>query len=184
MPSALRRTVLIAAVALGCSADPRAELSLAKDPALLLDSAAALMTRDSLVALVTVDADGRPRVRTVQAFSLAGASTPRERFTVFVLTRVSTRKVAQLANNDRVTLYFNADQGLSYASVMGRATVHRDPAHPKLQSFLDSGTVRFFWPDFPRDFVILEITPDWLEYIGPGVWNDPDTWRPQAVVFD
>jgi len=28
------------------------------------------------------------------------------------------------------------------------------------------------------------VTPDWLELIGPGVWNDPNTWRPQAVVFE
>jgi len=28
------------------------------------------------------------------------------------------------------------------------------------------------------------VTPDWLEFIGPGVWNDPNTWRPQAVVFE
>lgn len=150
----------------------------------MLDSAAALMARDAEVALVTVDAEGRPRVRTVRAFRLEGATTPRERFTVFVLTRMSTRKVSQLAENARATLYFNEDQRVSYATLMGRATVHRDPAHPKLQSFLDPGTVRFFWPDFPRDFVILEITPDWLEFIGPGVWNDPDTWRPQAVVFE
>jgi len=28
------------------------------------------------------------------------------------------------------------------------------------------------------------VTPDWLEFIGPGLWNDPDSWRPQAVVFE
>ncbi len=166
------------------AAIPHAELSLAKDPALVLDSAAALMARDSSVALVTVDANGRPRVRTVRAFPFEGASTPRERFTIFVLTRMSTRKVTQLATNAQATLYFNEDQRVSYATLMGRAIVHRDPAHPNVQSFLDSGTVRFFWPEFPRDFVILEIRPDWLEFIGPGVWNDPDTWRPQAVVFE
>lgn len=184
-------------LAAGCSADapggrndaddasiPREELSLATDAGALLDSADALISRDSSMALVTVDAWGRPRVRTVRAFRLDGATTPRERFTVYVLTRMSTRKVPQLAANARATLYFNEDQRVSYATVMGRATVHRDPSHPKLQSFLDSGTVQFFWPDFPRDFVILEIVPEWLEYIGPGLWNDPQTWRPQAVVFE
>jgi general stress protein 26 len=194
------RGLLLSLLAIGCStvdsgratdaadadvpAVPRAELSMAADAAVLLDSADALIHRDSSVALVTVDESGRPRVRTVRAFRLEGATTPRERFTVYVLTRMSTRKVPQVEANARATLYFNEDQRVSYATVMGRATVHRDPSHPKLQSFLDSGTVRFFWPDFPRDFVILEITPEWLEYIGPGLWNDPQTWRPQAVVFD
>jgi general stress protein 26 len=123
-------------------------------------------------------------VRTVRAFRLKQPTTARERFTVFILTRPSTRKVDQIAKNPLVTLYFNENQRAAYATIMGRATVHRDPKNPRLQSFLDSATVHFFWPAFPRDFVMLEVTPDWLEFIGPGIWNDPNTWRPQAVVFE
>lgn len=163
---------------------PRAELSLARDTAVVLDSADALMARDSSVGLVTVDESNRPRVRTVRAFRLARPTTARERFTVFVLTRTSTRKIDQIAKNPLVTLYFNEDQRAAYATIMGRATVHRDPKDPRLQPFLDSATVKFFWPAFPRDFVMIEVTPEWLELIGPGLWNDPNTWRPQAVVFE
>ena len=163
---------------------PRAELSLARDTAVVLDSADALIARQSFVGLVTVDEFNRPRIRTVRAFRLKRPTTARERFTVFILTRTSTRKIDQIAKNPLVTLYFNEDQRAAYATVMGRATVHRDPKDPRLQPFLDSATVKFFWPAFPRDFVMIEVTPDWLEFIGPGVWNDPDTWRPQAVVFE
>ena len=163
---------------------PRAELSLARDPAVVLDSADALIARDSSVGLVTVDELNRPRVRSVRAFRLQRPATSRERFTVFVLTRLSTRKIEQIGTNPLVTLYFNEDQRASYATIMGRATVHRDPQNPRLRPFLDSATVRFFWPAFPRDFVMIEVVPDWLEFIGPGLWNDPNTWRPQAVVFE
>lgn len=163
---------------------PRSELSLARDSAVVLDSADALITRHSTVGLVTVDEFNRPRVRTVRAFRLKNPTTARERFTVFILTRTSTRKIDQIAKNPLVTLYFNEDQRAAYATIMGRATVHRDPKNPRLQSFLDSATVHFFWPAFPRDFVMLEVTPDWVEFIGPGIWNDPNTWRPQAVVFE
>ena len=163
---------------------PRSELSLARDTAVVLDSADALIARDSSVGLVTVDESNRPRIRSVRAFRLKRPTTSRERFTVFILTRTSTRKIDQIAKSPLVTLYFNEDQRAAYATIMGRATVHRDPKNPRLQSFLDSATVRFFWPAFPRDFVMIEVTPDWLEFIGPGLWNDPDTWRPQAVVFE
>ena len=163
---------------------PRAELSLARDTAAVLDSADALIARQSFVGLVTVDEFNRPRVRTVRAFRLKQPTTARERFTVFILTRTSTRKIDQIAKNPLVTLYFNEDQRAAYATIMGRATVHRDPKNPRLQPFLDSATVKFFWPAFPRDFVMIEVTPDWLEFIGPGIWNDPNTWRPQAVVFE
>ena len=163
---------------------PRAELSLAKDPAVVLDSADALIARDSSVGLATVDDAGRPRVRTVRAFRLKSPATPRERFTVFILTRLSTRKVSQIAQNALVTLYFNEDNHVTYTTLMGRATVHRDAKNPRLQPLLDPATVAFFWPDFPKDFVLIEVVPDWLEFIGPGLWNDPNTWRPQAVVFE
>ena len=163
---------------------PRAELSLARDTAVVLDSAYALIARQSFVGLVTVDEFNRPRVRTVRAFRLKQPTTARERFTIFILTRTSTRKIDQIAKNPLVTLYFNEDQRAAYATIMGRATVHRDPKNPRLQPFLDSATVKFFWPAFPRDFVMIEVTPDWLEFIGPGIWNDPNTWRPQAVVFE
>jgi general stress protein 26 len=163
---------------------PRAELSLARDTAVVLDSADALIARDSSVGLVTVDEFNRPRVRSVRAFRLVRPTTARDRFTVFILTRTSTRKIDQIEKNPLVTLYFNEDQRAAYATIMGRATVHRDPKNPRLQPFLDPATVKFFWPAFPKDFVMLEVTPDWLEFIGPGLWNDPDTWRPQAVVFE
>ena len=176
-----------AAVATSTSAPPsvpRAELSLARDTAVVLDSADALIARDSSVGLVTVDELNRPRIRSVRAFRLERPATARERFTVFILTRTSTRKIDQITKNPLVTLYFNEDQRATYATIMGQATVHRDPRNPRLQPFLDSATVRFFWPAFPRDFVMIEVVPDWLEFIGPGLWNDPDTWRPQAVVFE
>lgn len=163
---------------------PRDELNLAADPRLVLDSAMALMQRDGTAALVSDDASGQPRIRSVGSFLRDSARSDRERFTVFVLTRRSTRKLDQLARNPRVTLYYNDDARVSYATLMGRATIHRDPSAPQLQEFLDSATIAFFWPEYPADFVMLEIVPDWLEFMGPGAWNDPETWRPQAVVFD
>src|SRR5688572_21781190 len=139
---------------------PRSELSLARDTAVVLDSADALIARDSSVGLVTVDELNRPRIRSVRAFRLERPRNARERFTVFILTRTSTRKIDQIARNPLVTLYFNEDQRAAYATIMGRATVHRDPQNPRLQPFLDSTTVRFFWPAFPRDFVMSEVTPE------------------------
>jgi hypothetical protein len=40
------------------------------------------------------------------------------------------------------------------------------------------------WPDFPRDFVMPEVRARWLEYMGEGVDNHRETWRPQAVSFE
>ena len=54
---------------------PRSELSLARDSAVVLDSADALIARDSSVGLVTVDEFNRPRIRTVRAFRVERPTT-------------------------------------------------------------------------------------------------------------
>jgi general stress protein 26 len=100
------------------------------------------------------------------------------------MTRFTTRKVAQVRAHPQVTLYFNDDETDSYASIMGTAVVHTDPAHPGAKRRYEGEDVKAYWPDFPRDFVMLEIRPQWLEFIGPTIANDERTWRPQAVVFD
>ncbi|HVL70029.1 MAG TPA: pyridoxamine 5'-phosphate oxidase family protein [Vicinamibacterales bacterium] len=164
---------------------PAAELRPAADAPAILAAARALMERDGVVALATVDAGGQPRVRSVRAFlDPVDPARPASGFTVWILTRHTTRKVEQVRRHPQVTLYFNDDAGDSYASIMGTATVHTDPDHPAAKRHYDDELVKFFWPDFPRDFVMIEVRPRWLEFIGPAAENDDRTWRPQAVVFD
>lgn len=164
---------------------PMAELRPAGDPRALLDSARALMLADENAALVTVDAMGQPRVRSVHAFlDPADSARAASGVTVWVMTRRTTRKVAQIRQHPQVTLYFNDDAQDKFATVMGTAVVHTDPENPGAKRHYDATWTRFFWPDFPRDFIMLEIRPQWLEYLGPGVPADSQSWRPQAVVFD
>ncbi len=161
-----------------------AELNLASDPRAVLDSARALMRSDSNLALVTLDRAGQPRIRTVRAFlDDPDPERPERGMTVWVMTRLSTRKIEQIRHHPEVTLYFNNDDRVSYATLMGIATVHTDPTHPGAKRHYDEEYARFFWPDFPRDFVTIEVQSTWLEYMGPGLWNHRETWRPQAVVF-
>ena len=164
---------------------PRAELRLAADATDILDRARKLMLADGNVALVTVDDSGQPRVRTVRAFvDPVDPNNPASGVTVWIMTRFTTRKVDQIRQHQQVALYFNDDAQESYASIMGVATVHTDPGHAGAKRHYDEGIAKFFWPDFPRDFVMLEVKPRWIEFIGPGVPNDDRTWRPQAVVFE
>jgi general stress protein 26 len=164
---------------------PEGELRHASDSGAILANARALMAGNRNVALVTVDGAGQPRVRTVRAFlDPVDPARPASGATVWIMTRLSTRKVGQIRAHPQVTLYFNDDDRESYATIMGTAIIHTDPEHPDVKRHRDASLTEFFWPDFPRDFVMLEVRPRWLEYIGPDAENDDQTWRPQAVVFD
>lgn len=163
---------------------PLGELKPASDARTLLESARLLMLKDENVALVTVDSTGQPRVRTVRAFlDPVDPLRPASGVTVWIMTRMTTRKVDQIRQHPQVTLYFNDDARVSYASIMGTAVVHTDPNHPGAKRHYDEDYAKFFWPEFPRGFVMIEVRPRWLEYMGPGVPNDRQTWRPQSVVF-
>lgn len=163
---------------------PRSELYKVASDSAILSAARALMLADSNVAVVTVDSMGQPRVRTTKAFvSPIDSNDPAKGMTVWIMTRLTTRKVDQMLRHPQVTLYFNSDERVEYATIMGTAVIHRDPNHPQARAFYENGYKEFFWPHFPEDFVMIEIKPLWLEYLGPTVAANNDTWRPQAVVF-
>src|SRR6186713_965630 len=72
------------------------ELYRVDKPEDILKAARALMESDENMALVSVDNQGQPRVRSVRAFlNDTDPSDPRVGMTVWVMTRDSTRKVEQ-----------------------------------------------------------------------------------------
>ncbi len=164
---------------------PVEELYKVASDSAILAAARALMLADSNVAVVTLDSMGQPRVRTTKAFvSAETPGDPAKGVTVWIMTRLTTRKVDQMRRHPQVTLYFNNDDRVEYATVMGTAVIHTDATNPEAKKFYEDGYAEFFWPDFPNDFVMIEIRPRWLEYLGPAIAAHPQTWRPQAVVFD
>ncbi|HEX7707336.1 MAG TPA: pyridoxamine 5'-phosphate oxidase family protein [Thermoanaerobaculia bacterium] len=182
--------VALLVVLVGCSAQPvpsapGTELYRVESPEAILQAARSLMEADGNMALVTVDDDGQPRVRTVRAFLTdVDPADPGKGMTVWVMTRQSTRKVEQVRNHPRVTLYFNDDVKFSYLTIMGTGIVHTDPSVPAVQPFLKlEGYKEFFWPNFPEGFVMIEVRPHWIEFMGPGIRNHQEHWRPQSVVF-
>ena len=168
----------------GDAAVPMDELYKVLPDSVILKAARALMLADSNVAVVTVDSMGQPRVRTTKAFvSAAVPGDPAKGVTVWIMTRLGTRKVEQMRKHPQVTLYFNSDERVEYATIMGTAVIHTDAENPEAKAFYENGYAEFFWPDFPKDFVMIEVKPRWLEYLGPAVAAHPETWRPQGVVF-
>jgi general stress protein 26 len=168
---------------------PWSELNLAKNPTEILTSVRALIAADTNTAFITVDSSGRPRVRTVYTIVEEKSSNTISKDTkIWIMTRASTRKVAQLQIDPRVTLYYNDDAAVKYASIMGTATLFTDPNEPEAALFLstqvDQFMTQYFWPGFPKDFALIRVQPQWVEFLSKNnAHGDPKTWRPQAVVF-
>jgi general stress protein 26 len=156
---------------------PAAELHLAADEQAALAAARAIIASDPVAAMITLDANGQPRVRSVNT------SSPEVDMTIWIATRPDTRKVEQIRAHPNVTLYYNDDATASYVSIMGTATVHTDSATLATKNFFAEEELRAFWPAYPENFVLIRVQPTWLEVTGHGISAHPENWRPQAVVF-
>ncbi len=135
----------------------------------------AIVNKDPTGALVTMDAGGQPRVRSVDVRPLD------DELIFWVATKPNTRKVAQIEAHPQVTLYFDVDAEGSYVSVMGHARLLDDAETVQRISWRAAEARAAFWPKFPQDYLLIEITPEWIEVIGEGVSADAETWRPAAL---
>jgi general stress protein 26 len=156
---------------------PSAELHLASDERAALAAARAIIAADPVAAMITLGADGHPRVRSVNT------SSPETDMTIWIATRPDTRKVDQIREHPQVTLYYDDDATASYVSIMGTATLYTDSATLATKNFFAEEELRAFWPDYPENFVLIRVQPTWLEVTGHGISAHPESWRPQAVVF-
>jgi len=100
---------------------------------------------------------------------------------VWVATRPVTRKVEQIRNNPKVTLYYWHAETRSYVSIMGMATIVDDES-VKVTMRRDVDTDKLY-PRFPVDYLLIKIQPIVLEGVLPGYRGDSKTWAPSRVLF-
>lgn len=182
MPSKARRTLRLTILALAALLASGASLAdeKAAKPATpptrdeLVAAARKVMTSQTYCALITLDASGRPSVRTMNPFP------PEDDLTVWFATNDRSRKVAEMRANPRVTLYY-ADHAKAsgYVSLSGRAVLVDDRAEILKRK-------RAYWDtSFPglKNLVLVKVVPeklDVLNYEGKIV-VDPVTWRTPSI---
>ncbi len=140
----------------------------------LLDAARQIMTAQTYCAFITVDADGRPQVRTVNPFP------PEEDMTVWFATGIQTRKVAGIRANPHVAVYYaDHKNATGYVQLTGRAVLVSDKAEIERHR-------RAYWTQaFPGDknLVLVKVIPERLDVVNyaAGVNGDKVTWRSPSI---
>lgn len=163
--------VLVCLLSLGlCSG---AKAGDAAEDTKILDLARATIAKVRYATMATVDADGQPRTRVVDPF------LPGEDFVIYVATNPKTRKVAQIGQHAKVTLFYFDPDDRNYVSVMGQATLIDDDKQ-KLEMRREADSDRIY-PNFPADYLLIRIEPIWIEGLLPGYRGDRETWMPARV---
>jgi general stress protein 26 len=142
----------------------------------IVKAAKHVMEQARYCALITVDEDGQPHARTIDAFPAE------DNFVVWMATNPATRKVAHIKRNPRVTLYYFDPKDPGYVTLLGRAEIVDSPAEKSKRWKEEWST---FYADKNRgsDYVLIRVTPYQLEAVSYGlkVLNDPKTWAVPTV---
>ena len=99
-----------------------------------------------------------------------------------MLGRPWNRKIQDIQNNPRVTLYYYSDDVLGYVSISGTARIVDDPEE-KANRWKEEWERHY--PNRETDFILVQVVPDRLEIISynRGILYDPETGSAQAVEF-
>lgn len=141
------------------------------------NAAKKIMTSAGMCALITLDKEGRPRVREMDPF------LPEEDFTVWFGTNPASRKVSQIENDQRVTLYYLDKDGSGYVMIHGEAQLINDREEKEKRWKTDWEA---FYPNKTDSYLLIKVIPEWMEVISYayGILGDPDTWEPPVVHFN
>jgi len=108
---------------------------------------------------------------------------PENDFTIWFGTNANSRKVEQIKNDSRVTLYYLDTDGSGYVTIQGIAELIND-SQAKEKWWKEKWDA--FYPNKEKDYLLIKVTPKSMEVLSPprGINNDPVTWTPPKVFFD
>ena len=143
----------------------------------LINAAREIMTEAGTCALTTLDEEGRPRIRVMDPFD------PENDLTVWFGTNPNSRKVKQINNDPRVTLYYLDNDASGYVMIYGIAQMVDDQKE-KDKRWKDGW--KAFYPNRSEDYILIKVSPKWMEVISysRGIFGDSTTWKPPTVLFD
>jgi len=174
-----RHALLLALLAFALAASPAAvaqdkPTSAADERARLVAAAREIMAAQTYCALVTIDEEGRPQVRTMNPFP------PEDDMSVWMATNTRSRKVREIRRDPRVALYYsNHANAIGYVQITGHAVLVDDK-----QEILKRK--RAYWDQaFPglQNLVLIKVVPERLDVLDykAGVQADPETWRTPSI---
>ena len=107
---------------------------------------------------------------------------PTKNMTVWLGTNINSRKVSEIHNDSRVTLYYEAPNGGGYVVIQGNAFLIDDPDN-KEKYWKEEWDA--FYPDKNSTFTLIKVVPKKLEiiYYKHGISSSSKTWTVPHLEF-
>jgi general stress protein 26 len=142
----------------------------------LIAAAREIMETSRYCALITLDKSGHPQARTMDPF------LPGNDMVVWLGTNKSSRKVGEIRNDSRVTLYYEAPDGSGYAVIQGNAYI--EDGQTEIEKYWKEEWDQFY-PDKKSTFALIKVVPKKLEIISYkyGITGSSKTWAVPHLNF-
>lgn len=142
----------------------------------LIKAAKEIINSTGTCALITQDKNGISRVRTMDPFP------PEENLTIWFGTNPISRKVAQIKNNNKVTIYYRDKDDSGYVTIHGKATLVNNQ---KDKNNYWKETWKSFYPNKKNSYLLIKVVPIWMEIVSPPrkIIGSDKTWEPPTIYF-
>ena len=143
----------------------------------LINAAREIISSAPTCALITIDEEGKPSVRAMETLPV------KNDFIVWFGTNPKSRKVAQIKQDSRVTLYYVDSDASGYVTIHGTAEIIEDKIAKKAHWKEEWSA---FYPNKEKGYVLIKVTPKSMEIISNsrGISGDSITWEVPEVVFE
>ncbi|MGA9292666.1 MAG: pyridoxamine 5'-phosphate oxidase family protein [Ignavibacteriaceae bacterium] len=127
-------------------------------------------------SLITIDSTGYPHARTMDPFQ------PNENWVVWFGTNPKSRKVDEIRNNPKVTLYYTGNKGEGYVTIIGIASLVNDQS---IKDSLWKDEWSRFYKDQKESYLLIKVVPKKLEILDykHGILGNKETWSTPSVTF-
>ncbi|WP_439132443.1 pyridoxamine 5'-phosphate oxidase family protein [Polaribacter sp.] len=141
-----------------------------------LEIAREILQASKNCALITVDPAGVAHARTMDPF------LPQNDFTIWMATKPQSKKVVQLKNNPKATLYYFDAKTVSYVSLFGEATLINSAAEK--EKYWKEEWVNFY-NNKTTGYILIKFTPKSGTIISEkyNLLGDSITWKAPQLNF-
>ena len=143
----------------------------------LIQTAREIIASSGTCELTTIDNEGLVRTRVMSPFA------PESDMTIWLGTNSNSRKVQQIKNNPKVTLFYLDSDKSGYVTIQGNAELINDT---ELKNVYWKPEWERFYPNRPDGYILIKVIPKWMEVLSysRGIFGDSMTWEPPKVIFN
>ena len=142
----------------------------------LLKAAREIITNSETCALITIDKNGRPSARTMETL------TPESDFTLWFGTNPESRKVTQIKNDPRVSVYYLDKDQSGYVVISGTAEII-NAKQAKETYWKEEWNA--FYPNKKEGYILIKVTPESAEIVSNSraILGDSITWKVPTLIL-